>query len=150
MVVIFNFSENIEESQYNGDTFKCYLINIDSIPNFMKIIIESQILNNISNDKDKNINLLKLKSLLDNYEIEKDIKLYSSYEEIEFFDEFIFATEAFLDYIGFKNYIKDLNSKIIEVNNINFSIKFFEEPLKSKSNKDLEPFYFEEKEIGIY
>ena len=148
MVIIFNFSENIEEYQYNGETFKCYLININSIPNFMKIIKESNILNSISNDKDKNINLLNLKSLLKNYEIEKDIKLYNIYEEIEIFDEFIFATDAFLDYIGFKNYIKDL--KVVEVNNNNFSIKLFEEPLKSKSNKDLEPIYFEEHEIGIY
>lgn len=78
MVTILNFSENVEDSQYYKESFKCYLINTISIPNFMNILEKSGILNNYANDKDKYINLNNLKTLLENYEVEKDIKLFSS------------------------------------------------------------------------
>ena len=44
----------------------------------MNILEKSGILNNYANDKDKYINLNNLKTLLENYEVEKDIKLFSS------------------------------------------------------------------------
>ena len=78
MVTILNFSENAGDSQYYKESFKCYLINTKSIPNFMNILEKSGILNNYVNDKDKYINLNNLKTLLENYEVEKDIKLFSS------------------------------------------------------------------------
>ena len=52
MVTILNFSENAGDFQYYKESFKCYLINIKSIPNFMNILEKSGILNNYVNDKD--------------------------------------------------------------------------------------------------
>ena len=143
MVTILNFSENVGDFQYYKESFKCYLINTKSIPNFMNILEKSGILNNYANDKDKYINLNNLKTLLENYEVEKDIKLFSSYHEINFSDEFIFATEGFLEYIGYKNYIKDVKLKIVEVN-IDYRLNFFDYDV------GLEPIFFNEIKNGIY
>ena len=118
-IFFFDFLENIVVSKIKA-YFKCYLISTNSIPKLMEIIEKSKILDNISNNEyNKSIN--DLKSLLDDYDFEKSIDFIDSCDKCSFIkdeknNEFILASEAFMNYIGYKNSIKEnCYSKKVEV-----------------------------------
>ena len=75
-----------EKNKNNTISYKAFLISTKTIPNFMDLIEESQILKHILNLKDKNDSNIyegKLKGFLKNYNLEKNIKIYYDYNECE-------------------------------------------------------------------
>ena len=112
-------------------TFKAFLIKIQTISNFIKIIKK---LENI-NEKTKEI----INDSFKNFQLEKKIKLYYSFEECEYIiknnlitvNVFIIVDKFFFKYLNIK--INDINKKYVTINKNNFiySIEF------PNSNKNL-------------
>jgi len=147
-IIIFNLSENFEKFQNNEESFKCFLIQTKSIPNFMKIIEESKILDNISNDK-YNKCLNNFKDLLVNYKIEKTLEevtydkwkfMLNSKDEKE--NEFILVNETFMTYMGLKH---NLVSGICQ-DMLVYKDYIFANFTNSKNNA----LYYKQKKCGIY
>ena len=75
-----------EKFKNNTISYKAFLINTKTIPNFMDLIKQSQVLEYILDLKDKNDSNIyedKLKDLLKNYNLEKNIKIYYDYNECQ-------------------------------------------------------------------
>jgi len=120
----------IKDINNEKDTFDAFLINIHSIPNFMKIISSSNV------DNEKKIS----KNAFENYVLDKKIELYYSFEECEYIlshnlekeNNFIIVIESFFEKM--KLNLNDLDQKYviinIDKNNSSYSIKF---PLSNKS-----------------
>ena len=112
-------------------TFNAFLVKIQSISNFIKLIEK---LDNI-NEKTKEI----INDSFKNFQLEKKIKLYYSFEECEYIiknnlineNEFIIVDKFFFKYLNIK--INDKNKKYVTINK-NESIYSIEFP---NSNKNL-------------
>ena len=74
-----------EQFKNNDISYKAFLISTKTIPKFMEIIEQSQVLENIFdlNKSDNNIYEDELKKLLKNYKLEENIKIYYDYNECQ-------------------------------------------------------------------
>ena len=100
-----------------------YLISTKSIPNFIKLIEESKVLDYITNENIDNLNISEnsLKSLFLNYNIERNIKIFHEYEECrsltepskEEKNEFIIVDDSFINNMDMG--INNENIKIMKV-----------------------------------
>ena len=128
-----------------------YLISTESIPNFIKIIEDSNILKFKNNSNYKTLEIIEsdLNKKLDNYELERHIKIYNDFTLcIDFAgrnndkkNEFIIVDKKFLYIMKIENYIND-NVLIKWNKKKNRQIIYFP---KEKCN-----LYFEIKRKGIY
>ncbi len=97
-----------------------YLISTESIPNFIKIIEDSNILKFKNNSNYKTLEIIEsdLNKKLDNYELERHIKIYNDFTLcIDFAgrnndkknekNEFIIVDKKFLYIMKIENYIND-------------------------------------------
>ena len=121
---------HMEDIKKNEISFDAFLINIHSIPNFMKLILS------LNFKKDKKISKYSFK----NYVFDKNIKLHYLFEECEYIlnknlekeNTFIIVDKSFFEKINLKIY--DLNEKNVIINidkkNSSYSIQF---PLSNKS-----------------
>ena len=128
-----------------------YLISTDSIPNFIKIIEESNIFKykNDSNIKTFEIYENNLKKSFEDYRLERKIKIYNNYTlckdlaggNNENMNEFIIVDEKFLKIMSIEN---DLNDEVLIKWNKNRDRQIF---LFKKAELNLD---FESKRNGIY
>ena len=138
---------------FNNISFKAFLISTKSIPLFMDIIKNSNILNYLNN-KNTNKSDLKyqednLNDLLLSYKLEDNIQIYSDYNELkqiikkddEKENEFIVVDELFCRIMKIKNYFYEHNKLNITINKSIMIIK---------ADNYSDNFYFTQKENGIY
>jgi hypothetical protein len=138
---------------FNNISFKAFLISTKSIPLFMNIIKNSNILNYLNN-KNINKNYLKnqeenLNDLLSSYILEDNIKIYYDYNELkqiikdddEKENEFIIVDELFCRIMKINDYFYEHIKHNISINK---SIMIIE------ADNYSDQFYFTQKENGIY
>ena len=114
----------INEISNNKLAFKCFLINIKTIPNFIKLIKDS-IMNKNENTKKT------IKKSFKNYKPEKQIELYYSFDECENIinqnliseNNFIIVDEYFFKYMNIKIKDKDKEQVVINIDKINLFIQ---------------------------
>ena len=133
------------------DKTPVYLISTESIPNFIKIIEESNIFKykNYSNSKTLEIYENNLKKSFQDYRLERKIKIYNNYTlckdlaggNNENMNEFIIVDEKFLKIMRIEN---DLNDEVLIKWNKNRDRQIF---LFKKAELNLD---FESKRKGIY
>ena len=133
------------------DKTPVYLISTESIPNFIKIIEESNIFKykNYSNSKTLEIYENNLKKSFQDYRLERKIKIYNNYTlckdlaggNNENMNEFIIVDEKFLKIMSIEN---DLNDEVLIKWNKNRDRQIF---LFKKAELNLD---FESKRKGIY
>ena len=133
------------------DKTPVYLISTESIPNFIKIIEESNIFKckNDSNSKTLEIYENNLKKSFQDYRLERKIKIYNNYTlckdlaggNNENMNEFIIVDEKFLKIMSIEN---DLNDEVLIKWNKNRDRQIF---LFKKAELNLD---FESKRKGIY
>ena len=133
------------------DKTPVYLISTESIPNFIKIIEESNIFKykNYSNSKTLEIYENNLKKSFEDYRLERKIKIYNNYTlckdlaggNNENMNEFIIVDEKFLKIMSIEN---DLNDEVLIKWNKNRDRQIF---LFKKAELNLD---FESKRKGIY
>ena len=133
------------------DKTPVYLIRTESIPNFIKIIEESNIFKykNDSNSKTLEIYENNLKKSFKDYRLERKIKIYNNYTlckdlaggNNENMNEFIIVDEKFLKIMSIEN---DLNDEVLIKWNKNRDRQIF---LFKKAELNLD---FESKRKGIY
>ena len=133
------------------DKTPVYLISTESIPNFIKIIEESNIFKykNDSNSKTLEIYENNLKKSFKDYRLERKIKIYNNYTlckdlaggNNENMNEFIIVDEKFLKIMSIEN---DLNDEVLIKWNKNRDRQIF---LFKKAELNLD---FESKRKGIY
>ena len=131
----FKLYESIKASlsrvNESDNSFTRYLISANSIPIFTELIKKNNIFENPENEKDleKDLN-----SKLKKYTLEKDIIIYSKFEQCKIFiedidkkyekeNEFIIVDEKFLETMKI-NDVKDNKVKIIIDKNKDMKIKF--------------------------
>ena len=129
-----------------------YLIKVKSIPNFIKPIEESKILDNLKDGKEKEIIVIekKLKKENQNYQLEKEIKIFSDYkpsktisEKTDEENEFIIVDLNILEKMveNIDEYKNKKVSLIVDKSQSKMEIKF------QSSNYSLK---IKEKRSGIY
>lgn len=143
----------INEITNNKIYFNGYLINVNTIPNFIKIIENSKLNNNNIINSEKII-----KNAFKYYKPEKKIKLYYLFEECKYIsnknleneNKFIIVNEHFFNFMNIK--ILDKNDKYviinIDKNKSDYSITF---PLSNKSLNfiELNPGIYQFKKYNI-
>ena len=148
---IKNIILRYKDKKDSSVSFKAFLISTKSIPNFLKLIQQSEVLEHVLSHKDKNDTdsyETKLKELLKNYDLEENIKIYYDYDDLleikkkEEDNEFIIVDHFFIE-----NMIGNLNDNknkeiIVDIENdeekwrkIKFGSKFLG---------------FKEKKVGFY
>ena len=129
-----------------------YLIKVKSIPNFIKPIEESKILDNLKDGKEKEIIVIekKLKKENQNYQLEKEIKIFSDYKPSKTISEKADEENEFI--IVDLNFLEKMVENIDEYKNKKVSLIFDKSQSKMEikfqsSNYSLK---IKEKRSGIY
>ena len=141
------------DSKLLRNDIQFYLISTKSIPNFIKLIEMSEILENITNNDLKSLEKYeeKLKKLFEKYKLEKDIEIYNDFIECkdlaggnnEQTNEFIIVKRGFLSIMNFEEE-EELNKFVM--------IKWDKTRKQNEiyfPNEELSLF-FEKKKLGIY
>ena len=107
----------------SGDKFMVYLIKTKSIPNFIKILKEA--FKTVKTEKELEEAEKNLEEKLKDYELEKNVVIYDSYQDIiqnKLENEYIIVRENFLNNLEIEDG-KDKKVQIIEIDKNNHSMK---------------------------
>ena len=134
-------------NNFEDISFDAYLVSTNTIPNFIEIIKSLNILEYLITKNNELSELeLKLNKRLDNYKLEKDIKLIYDYKDcqntIRSGDEFIIVDELFCRVMEIEQYYLE-NKKV----NINIDRSKFKHEIKFYSDNIID---FREIHTGFY